>query len=50
MGGGTAVSYTHLDGEPEILDKEWEYECLQYNNLAENGNRLNWFFVPESGE
>ena len=38
------------DGEPEILDKEWEYECLQYNNLAENGNRLNWFFVPESGE
>ena len=38
------------DGDEEILDKEWEYECLQYNNLAEKGNRLDWFFLPESTE
>lgn len=26
---------------------EWEYECLQYNNLAENRKRLDWFFALE---
>ncbi len=45
------------DGEEEELQLEWEYECLQYNNLAEKRNRLDWFFglttdaetVEESG-
>ena len=23
---------------------EWQYECLQYNELAEKRNRLDWFF------
>ena len=26
------------DGEEEVLQAEWEYECLQYNNLAEERN------------
>ena len=28
------------EGEEDILQEEWEYECLQYNNLAEKGRRM----------
>ena len=31
-------------GSEEYLHDEWQYECLQYNNLAEKRNRLDWFF------
>jgi hypothetical protein len=38
------------DGDPDILQKEWEYECLQYNNLAEDSRRIDWFFTVEPQE
>ncbi len=38
------------DGEEEVLQAEWEYECLQYNNLAEERNRLDWFFTVDAGD
>ena len=36
------------DGDPDVLQAEWEYECLQYNNLAEDSKRLDWFFTVET--
>ncbi len=33
------------EGEQDELVKEWEYECLQYNNLAAQLRRLDWFFA-----
>ena len=41
------VFHTWEDGDEEILHKEWEYECLQYNELAESRRRLNHFFAWE---
>lgn len=35
------------EGEEDILQEEWEYECLQYNNLAEKGRRMDWFFTVD---
>jgi phosphoglycerol transferase MdoB-like AlkP superfamily enzyme len=32
-------------GDGEHLEKEWDYECLQYNNLAEKYNRMDRFFT-----
>lgn len=32
------------DAEEEAEQLEWKYECFQYNNLAENRKRLDWFF------
>lgn len=35
------------DGSNDCLRREWEYECLQYNELKEHGHsRLGWFFSP----
>ena len=34
------------DAEEPDTTLEWEYECLQYNNLAEKKDRLDWFFGP----
>lgn len=34
----------------EITHKVWEYECLQYNALVEDVNRLDWFFKIEDSE
>ncbi len=39
--------HTWKEGEEKELHLEWEYECLQYNNLAESGRRLDWFFGME---
>lgn len=36
--------HTWENGDKDILHKEWEYECLQYNNLKESSKRLTWFF------
>ncbi|MDY2837535.1 MAG: LTA synthase family protein [Bilifractor sp.] len=36
--------YSWSGGSEEYLHDEWQYECLQYNNLAEKRNRLDWFF------
>jgi len=36
--------YSWTDGSEEDLNYEWQYECLQYNELAEKRNRLDWFF------
>lgn len=33
------------EADQTTQEEEWEYECLQYNNLAEKRNRLNWFFT-----
>ena len=33
------------DGDTESLQAEWEYECLQYNNLGPKGRRIDWFFA-----
>ncbi len=38
------------DASDEDAQLEWEYECLQYNNLAENRNRLDWFFTIDQNE
>ena len=38
------------DADEKTREAEWEYECLQYNNLAEKGRRLDWFFTVEAGE
>lgn len=38
------------DAEEDIANLEWEYECLQYNNLAENWKRLDWFFGLDTDE
>ncbi|MDO4617412.1 MAG: LTA synthase family protein [Lachnospiraceae bacterium] len=35
------------DAEETEKRLEWEYECLQYNNLAEKRKRLDWFFTLE---
>lgn len=32
------------DAEEPYETLEWEYECLQYNELAEKRDRLEWFF------
>ncbi|MEE1113527.1 MAG: LTA synthase family protein [Eubacterium sp.] len=32
------------DATEEDADLEWEYECLQYNNLEKDRTRLDWFF------
>ena len=37
--------HTWRKGDTEHLEKEWDYECLQYNNLAEKFNRQDWFFT-----
>ena len=39
--------YRWADAEDEAAVKEWDYECLQYNNLAETSKRLDWFFTIE---
>lgn len=36
--------HTWSSGSDECLQAEWEYECLQYNNLVETRKRLDWFF------
>ena len=33
------------EAEEPYSTLEWEYECLQYNELAENRERLDWFFT-----
>ena len=33
------------DGDTKSLQNEWEYECLQYNNLGPKGRRIDWFFA-----
>jgi phosphoglycerol transferase MdoB-like AlkP superfamily enzyme len=40
--------HSWASGEKEALEQEWEYECLQYNNLAEKRKRLDWFFTVSS--
>nr|WP_027872225.1 LTA synthase family protein [[Eubacterium] cellulosolvens] len=37
--------HTWKKGDTKHLEKEWDYECLQYNNLAEKFNRQDWFFT-----
>ncbi len=37
--------HTWKKGDTKHLEKEWDYEFLQYNNLAEKSNRQNWFFT-----
>ena len=49
--------YVTADGEYSTWDDaeepyetlEWEYECLQYNELAERRDRMDWFFALENG-
>ncbi|MBR0398900.1 MAG: LTA synthase family protein, partial [Eubacterium sp.] len=41
--------HTWQEGEEEELVQEWNYECLQYNNLAEKRRRLDDFFTVASG-
>lgn len=36
--------HTWSGGSEKDLMDEWQYECLQYNELAEKRNRLDWFF------
>lgn len=38
------IYHSWSEGGEEALKKEQDYEYLQYNNLAENGDRLDWFF------
>ncbi|MBR2560914.1 MAG: sulfatase-like hydrolase/transferase [Eubacterium sp.] len=33
------------DAQEPYSTKEWEYECLQYNNLSKKRERLDWFFT-----
>ena len=37
--------HTWEKGDQSVLDQEWKYECLQYNNLAEKRRRLTDFFT-----
>ncbi len=37
--------YTWENGSQDVLQNEWNYECLQYNELAEMRKRLKWFFT-----
>ncbi len=37
-------------GQQEALTQEWKYECLQYNNLAEQRKRIDWFFTVNAKE
>ena len=47
------MGYITKDGECRTWEEaeepyktlEWEYECLQYNELAERRDRLDWFFT-----
>ncbi|MEE8886639.1 MAG: LTA synthase family protein [Eubacteriales bacterium] len=42
---GTDGEYHYWsDADDNTLKYEWEYECLQYNELAETRKRLTWFF------
>ena len=49
--------YVTADGEYSTWEKaeepyetlEWEYECLQYNELAKKRDRLEWFFSLKDG-
>ena len=45
---GTQVPWE--DEEEPYKTLEWEYECLQYNNLAEKRDRLDWFFTVTGEE
>lgn len=38
------------DAPDELASLEQEYECFQYNNLAENRKRLDWFFEIKDEE
>ncbi len=40
--------YSWSEAGEEEAELEWEYECLQYNNLAENRKRLDWFFTIDT--
>lgn len=40
--------HTWASGDATTLNEEWQYECLQYNELAEQRKRLNWFFSLDS--
>lgn len=48
------LGYRDADGEYHAWKEagdpyeqlEWEYECLQYNELAEDRKRADWFFLP----
>ena len=42
---GEYASWNKAEEPYETL--EWEYECLQYNELAERRDRLDWFFSLE---
>ena len=37
-------------GQSGALTQEWNYECLQYNNLAEQRKRIDWFFTVNAKE
>lgn len=41
---GQWKSWSELEDPEKSL--EWEYECFQYNNLAENRKRMDWFLGP----
>ncbi len=43
---GTWSSWS--EASEEVLELEWQYECLQYNNLAESRKRQDWFFTLQS--
>lgn len=47
-GEGEFTAWEEAGEEYERL--ELEYEALQYNELAEDARRLDWFFEAESGE
>ncbi|MCF0145244.1 MAG: sulfatase-like hydrolase/transferase [Eubacterium sp.] len=38
------------DAEEPYKTLSWEYDCLIYNSLVENRNRIDWFFAPRSEE
>ena len=38
------IAHTWKNGDPDILELERQYECLQYNELAETRKRLKWFY------
>ena len=38
------------DEEDPYATWEWEYECLQYNELAKKRDRIDWFFTVPVGE
>lgn len=37
--------HTWSSATEDAKQTEWEYECLQYNNLAEQRKRIDWFFT-----